>query len=433
MSLIVALEGLGLLACVAALAVAVSRQDRRSQGSRQVLLLLLAALGVVRLQELLEWVGMTEFSVAGETFAVVIPVLWAFLLFDLSGQRLLWSAERRERQLSLVFAQVPVALAAASPEGQILAASSQWGALLGAPLRESVRAQLDELREQALSSGEAVSCGPIKDGDRWLVIATAPWSVGGHVDGVVVLAEDITNEITEEEQFEALHHNNRLELVHLLSASVAHDLRNMLMVISLNAEMLTQPTLPIAERGDVVRTLQEAIDTGSSLLSSLTAMSRVDTGPARPVQLVPFLESNRRLMSRSLPRTFSLQMNIEAPRDLTVVAPPLQLQQILLNLLLNARDAMPSGGEIVVSLSEQPDSPQPRVCLSVTDQGCGIAPELQERIFEALFTTKPVGRGTGLGLSIVRSIAEDLGGTVSVTSAPGQGSTFFISLPLVPA
>jgi two-component system cell cycle sensor histidine kinase/response regulator CckA len=127
-----------------------------------------------------------------------------------------------------------------------------------------------------------------------------------------------------------------------------------------------------------------------------------------------------------------IQLHLElAPSSTAIVADPLQIEQAVMNLIVNARDAMPDGGDLAVRVELQPSATDARqqVRLSVADRGCGIPHELRSRIFEPFFTTKPVGHGTGLGLSTVYAIVRDSNATITFDSEPGRGTTFYIDWP----
>jgi signal transduction histidine kinase len=146
------------------------------------------------------------------------------------------------------------------------------------------------------------------------------------------------------------------------------------------------------------------------------------------------------LLRHLLPDSIVLDVNIPAESRLSIEADPIQLQQVLINLTLNARDAMPRGGRIRIDLASRAEDDSPAAapgaeargltaCLEVRDDGVGMSDEVKTRIFEPFFTTKPHERGTGLGLPIVRSILQKHGGRVEIESAPGAGTTFRVLLP----
>jgi PAS domain S-box-containing protein len=236
-----------------------------------------------------------------------------------------------------------------------------------------------------------------------------------------------------------IRHAQELEAVGQIAGGLAHDLNNLLDIILKCCEILDgQPALPEASQ----RLIQEIHDAGRSaqnLTDRLLAFSRGQVVQRVAVNLnesVSRMESMlRRLVSDGIELVTLPGRNLGS-----VNADPSQLEQILMNLAANARDAMPRGGKVIIETANvdidegnagQYPSMRPGryVMLSVSDTGTGMAPEIQSRIFDPFFTTKPFGQGTGLGLSTVFSIVEQSGGAISVHSQPGAGATFKIFFP----
>jgi two-component system cell cycle sensor histidine kinase/response regulator CckA len=174
-----------------------------------------------------------------------------------------------------------------------------------------------------------------------------------------------------------------------------------------------------------------AADRATRLIRQLLLFSSHQIVEVRPVDLDDLLERLRHLIARSLGEAIRLELRLGAGLGLVMVDPG-QLEQAVLNLILNARDAMPDGGALTIETARvraDADAPE-RLQLSVSDTGLGMDRETRSRIFEPFFTTKPVGKGTGLGLATVFAVVAQSGGTIEVKSAPGQGSRFEISLPI---
>ncbi|MGH9677955.1 MAG: two-component system sensor histidine kinase NtrB, partial [Candidatus Acidiferrum sp.] len=242
---------------------------------------------------------------------------------------------------------------------------------------------------------------------------------------------DVTRQRSLEHELER---SQRLELVGRMVSGIAHDFNNMLTVI-LNLAEHSRDALPEdhAVRADL-RRIVEAGEHASSLATQLLACGRLRRGPPGVISLNRLAHRTLDLLRASLPNSIRVESSLEGP-DLRVEADETQLQQVLMNLLLNAREAMPSGGQLRVC-AEEVAAPSPSqaktatnnwVRLTVDDSGEGMGEEVIQKIFDPFFTTKE--RGTGLGLTVVRQIIENYGGRVTVSSQAGTGARFEIWLP----
>jgi two-component system, cell cycle sensor histidine kinase and response regulator CckA len=233
----------------------------------------------------------------------------------------------------------------------------------------------------------------------------------------------------------------RMEAVGRLAGGIAHDFNNLLTAISGYAELLLM-RLPMGDPGrqdgeEILRAAERA----ATLTRQLLAFSRRQVLQPRPVDLNTTVRGTERLLRRLIGE--DVQIHLELAADLpAAVVDPGQIEQVLVNLAVNARDAMPGGGVLRIAtglrrLGASSDDlrrelPTPHgtfVELLVEDSGMGMSEEVRERIFEPFFTTKEDGRGTGLGLSTVYGIVEQSGGTILVDSAPGMGTRFSVLLP----
>jgi two-component system, cell cycle sensor histidine kinase and response regulator CckA len=260
----------------------------------------------------------------------------------------------------------------------------------------------------------------------------------GKIAGIITVARDITEYRVMEER---LRQSQKMEAIGTLAGGVAHDFNNILMVISgygsvLNDALATDPKL----RGHVEQ-IQKAGERAASLTRQLLAFSRKQT--IQPValslnQVVTGIES---LLHRLIGE--NINITTKFANDLgTVLADAGQIEQVILNLAVNARDAMPEGGTLTLETmnaeigesnrgTSNPIKPGRYVELKVADTGVGIEPGIRTHIFEPFFTTKPTGKGTGLGLSTVYGIVQQAGGHVTFLSAPGAGATFRVLLPRI--
>ncbi|BCY10227.1 ATP-binding protein [Actinoplanes sp. L3-i22] len=216
----------------------------------------------------------------------------------------------------------------------------------------------------------------------------------------------------------------RLESLGQLAGGVAHDFNNLLAIILNYADFLGDEVTPAGTR-DLAR-IRDAADRARSLTGQLLLFAKREPTEVTNVDLSDIATCSSELLSRTIGANIRLVCHPD-PQPLPVRANRGRLDQILLNLVINARDAMPDGGVIMV----ETDRWQGRFArLTVSDTGCGMTAEVRDRLFEPFFTTKPADRGTGLGLATVYGIVGDAGGQINVESEPGIGTTFHILLPL---
>jgi len=252
----------------------------------------------------------------------------------------------------------------------------------------------------------------------------------------LLIVEDITDRLKLESQ---LRQAQKMEAVGCLATGIAHEFNNLLTVIQGHAGLLRNGSGDGRFRADSVERITQASLEAASLTRRLLTFSRKQPLQLKPLNLFRTLENMRRMLSRLVGERYQLQMNCRAELP-SVQADEASFQQVVINLVLNARDSMPSGGTIQVETSTitlDADAARERVdarpgrfaCLSIADSGCGMSPEIARRVFEPFFTTKEVGRGTGLGLSAVHGIVQQHEGWIEVATQPGKGSTFKIFLP----
>jgi PAS domain S-box-containing protein len=308
---------------------------------------------------------------------------------------------------------------------------------------ESVRAEIAALRDGSPAPKSAAShTGPhvAKDGRKivcaWL---NAPLVDGGRVIGVTSLCEDITERRTLEEQ---LRQSQKMEAFGQLAGGIAHDFNNMLCVIQGFTDLVRNRTdLPadaVADLNQVAGSAERAAD----LTRQLLTFSRRQVFQPKHLNLNIVVHQVTNMLRRVLGGDVNLETHF-MPKLPEVHGDTGMIEQALVNLTVNARDAMPKGGRLAISTSSRfvgeeeaarrgrSVEPGPFVCLEVADSGCGIAPEHLPRIFDPFFTTKEVGRGTGLGLATLYGIVEQHRGWVGVESEPGHGTTFRIFFPAV--
>ena len=217
----------------------------------------------------------------------------------------------------------------------------------------------------------------------------------------------------------------RMEAVGSLAGGLAHDFGNVLTAVIGNAELLRLRGLS-GEAQDDTEAILEAASQGSLLIRDLMSFSRGRVGEVRPVDLNGLVRRLRRLLERIATSRVETDVQTAKPPP-WVLADAAQLEQILVNLVVNARDAMPEGGSLTISTGRREH--ERLGFLRVRDTGIGMDEATKARIFEPLFTTKPEGRGTGFGLATASSVVAQLGGRIDVDTAPGEGTTFTILLP----
>ncbi len=265
-------------------------------------------------------------------------------------------------------------------------------------------------------------------------------NVDGAVEYVMCAGIDVTERRAAEDEAKRLGHRlhaaQKLEAVGQLAGGVAHDFNNLLTVIMGNLDLLSE-SLP--ERGET-RTLLQGISDAATQAAGvtralLTFSHRLPT-EKQAIDLRETVEDALKLVQRLLPAAIELETRIADGEEVPVNGDVTQIQQVVLNLVINARDAMPGGGVLRVALERVAgdtggDGSDKRdvAVLTVADTGGGIPPEVQERIFEPFYTTKERGRGTGLGLAITHGVVRDHGGTIRVRSEVGRGAEFVITLP----
>lgn len=257
---------------------------------------------------------------------------------------------------------------------------------------------------------------------------------GAETSRVLAIETDITESRRTQDQ--ALR-SQRLESLGRLAGGVAHDLNNLLAPILMTVSFLRQ-VQPATELDQDLRTIETCAQRGSELVKRLVEFARGSVGEPRPVRLSKVVEEVARVVRETFPRNITIETDTSAERW-GLLADETQLHQLLMNLCVNARDALARGGHLYVRLeSVRLDAqelgatpgcePGPYVVLRVEDTGVGMPPEVMARVFEPFFTTRP-GEGSGLGLSTVHAIVKGLRGFVDLYSEPGVGTRFKVCLP----
>lgn len=268
-------------------------------------------------------------------------------------------------------------------------------------------------------------------------------------DGRPVRVECIGRDVTERREAhsaavtarrrveEQLHHSQKMESVGRLAGGVAHDFNNLLTVISGYAQMVLDELPPDSRPREAVEEIARASERAATLTRQLLMFSRRQMSAPRVLLLNALVANLDKMLRRLIGEDVELTLDLNA-RPGVIRADPGHVEQVIMNLVVNARDAMPRGGRLTIATTDSAAGaregvpPGPYIELSVSDTGSGMSSDVLDRIFEPFFTTKEKGKGTGLGLSTVYGIVHQSGGVVSAESEVGRGTTFRILLPAAP-
>ena len=294
-------------------------------------------------------------------------------------------------------------------------------------------------REQLFADGEWRGVFTLQARDGHTVQVESTWSLIRTDDGQPRSILVVDTDVTEKKKLETqLLQAQRVESIGTLTGGIAHDLNNVLAPILMGGGMLR---LGVTDPADLklVEIIIASARHGADLIRQLLIFARGAEGEHHAVQPGKLLREIEPLIRQSLPDKVQFVFSVDFDA-LPVMADSTQIKQVILNLALNARDAMPQGGRLTIRIRNvtvdgtwrrrmSDGKGGPYICLSVTDTGTGIPPSLLEKIFDPFFTTKEIGKGTGLGLSTVHGIVKGHGGFLKVESEVGHGTTFHIFLP----
>lgn len=366
------------------------------------------------------------------------------------------SREERERwirsmadeaqKLQQILATVPESVILFDAHGMILLANAHARAIL--PELAGVQGEGDvleymgdhTLRELLTSPPVRGLWHEVRSGKRTYTMLARPVEglSAGEAQWVLVIKD-----VTQENEIRArVHQQERLAAVGQLAAGIAHDFNNIMAVITLYAQMLERATnLDTRQRENVATIAQQAAH-ATRLIQQILDFSRRSLLERRPFDLLPFLKEQGKLLERTLPESIRVTLEYR-DGEYRIMADPTSLQQMLMNLAVNARDAMPEGGKLtlklerlIVKAGETPpvsDFPEIEVGewirLTVSDTGTGIAPDVLPHIFEPFFTTKEPGKGSGLGLAQVHGIVAQHEGHITLETEVGKGTAFHVYFP----
>jgi two-component system cell cycle sensor histidine kinase/response regulator CckA len=355
-----------------------------------------------------------------------------------------------EARFATAFQSGPMPMAIQSwPEGRFLAVNTSFLELTGCSAEQILQHRAKELNLWE-NAGALEAC--LEPDGRVRNYSCTLRRQDGTIRNVVLSTEQLAEEsqtcmllvaqdVTERLKLEAgLRQAQKLEVVGRLVAGVTHEFNNVLTIIQGHAALLHSELAEGGRPTEYTRRILQASQRAAHFTRQLLGISHQRTVHFKAVQLPACVQQVRNMLEQSLAQRHQLSLVLGESLPL-IRADECNVEQVLVNLVLNARDAMPSGGAILVGACQVniPESYAERhngakagsfVCLVVSDKGCGIPRDITNCIFEPFFTTKEVGKGTGLGLSLVRNIAEQHGGWVEVASEVGRGSSFKVFFPV---
>lgn len=280
---------------------------------------------------------------------------------------------------------------------------------------------------------------------KFITVKFPLWDEAGNPYAICGISTDITEKKRLEAQF---YQAQRLESLGTLAGGIAHDLNNILTPILTVAQILQRTQTGLNAKGlEHLKLIETSAKRGANLVKQILSVTRASQGEPAPVDLAVLLREESEIMQQSFPKSITIQLDLPAsegsqPALGLVLADPTYLHQIVLNLCVNARDAMANGGTLTLAATtvfvddamaaQYLDAQVGHYAvITVADTGTGIAPEVQERMFDPFFTTKSPGQGTGLGLATVRGLVRSAQGFLQVFSEVGRGSRFKVYLPLM--
>jgi signal transduction histidine kinase/CheY-like chemotaxis protein len=279
-----------------------------------------------------------------------------------------------------------------------------------------------------------------KDGSVfWNELSISPvWDGESKLTNFVATMTDVTKRRQLEEQYRQA---QKLEAIGQLAGGIAHDFNNLLTVITCYSDMLMTTTDPDELAHEQLAEIKKAGERAAALTRQLLLFSRKEVQSPKVLDLNEIVQRTEKLLARVIGEDIHLITDLD-PQLGHIKADAGQLEQVLLNLTVNARDAMPKGGQLIIETrnaeldedqvaSKEGIQPGSYVSLTVTDSGDGIPPAIREHIFEPFFTTKESGKGTGLGLPVVHSVVKQSGGHIEVVSEPGRGACFKTYFPRI--
>jgi PAS domain S-box-containing protein len=380
-------------------------------------------------------------------------------LMDVTAQQV--AAEELARQhalLSSLFASAPDMICYKDRDLRFLGGNAVFAAYAGRPIEQLIGLRCEDvfpisaeiqhkcrqIEQHVLETGETLRTReliprPNNESPSLLDIVVAPLRIQADAPpaGVLIVARDVTEQVRMEEQ---LRQSQKLEALGQLAGGIAHDFNNLLTVILGNLELALMQLAAESPLRVHLESAVHAAHQAADLTRQMLGFARRQPLQTVLIDLNVLIRQEIQLLRHSIDPRILIQFQ-PAAQPICIRGDPVQIQQVLMNLCLNARDAMPQGGTLTITTSlaapealpEPLRSQQRCVHFSVSDTGCGMTEEVKRRIFDPFFTTKEVGQGTGLGLAVVYGVVRAHGGWIDCHSQPGLGTRFDIYLPLAEA
>ncbi|MFN6472121.1 MAG: ATP-binding protein [Nostoc sp. SerVER01] len=403
-------------------------------------------------QELQKSQAIYQKAVIRFLMTVVLHLLLVALLYKLlcNYVKQLQQADEKIREQNLLLDVAKDAIIVQNIDNQILFWNQAAQSLYGWKVEEAVGKNIKQLLYQGSPQIEDAYLSVMNTGE-WRgelyqmtkegkeIIVESRWVLLPDDNGQLKSILSVNTEITQQKQLETqLLRSQRLESIGSLTSGIVHDLNNLLSPILMSVQFL-QKKFPDAQSQKVLQTLENNVKRSANLLKQILTFARGIESKRIILEIQPLMAEIEQIIAQTFPDSIICQIDI--PKNLWQVrGDATQLHQVLMNLVVNARDAMPDGGilriiaeNVVIGEHSAEINIDAKVgsyiAIVVTDTGMGISPEVQERIFEPFFTTKDVSKGTGLGLSTTLGIIKNHGGFVNLYSQVGRGSQFTVYLP----
>lgn len=347
----------------------------------------------------------------------------------------------QRKQLETILETMPVGVVLLDAELRIVMANTAAQSLLSMLCEINAQGKVVQLGDSTMdaivaSPAPELRCRATKNGATYEIHLRPVGAQPERKEGWVLMFKDITNE---GQILSQMQRQERLAALGQLTAGVAHDFKNIISVILLYSQQVAQaPDLPPSLR-EKLATVTGQTDYAADLIEQILDFSRGTAQKTQVVELTPLLKKTLRLLQRTLPKNIEMKLEHDANPYL-VAADPTQLQQVLINLAINSRDAMPAGGRLAIKLARVTVertgnnlaadlTPGEWVELTISDTGHGIDDDILPLIFEPFYSTKERGQGCGLGLVQVLNIVRRYSGVIRVASVVGKGTSFIIYLP----
>ncbi|NOZ73746.1 MAG: PAS domain S-box protein, partial [Chloroflexi bacterium] len=349
--------------------------------------------------------------------------------------------QAQELTMHEILEAIPEGILVIDDRGRVLianpAAEENLQALAGVSVGEIITHLGDRTLYELLTSPTQGHWHEVKLDERIFEVATRPLHKEGEAEHWVLIIDEVTEQRLAQKQ---LYQQERLAAVGQLASGIAHDFNNIMAVIVLYAQLVARrKNIPETEQ-EWIKIINQQAWHATRLIQQILDFSRQAVLSTQPLNLLPLLKEQVKLLQRTLPSSIEIEFGYDTEAEYWLEADPTRMQQMLTNLAINARDAMPEGGILCINLERIIYDPEtsPSVAglepgvwikLMVSDTGTGISPEVLKHLFEPFYTTKAPGEGTGLGLAQVYGIVSQHGGLIDVKSEEGKGTSFIIYLP----